>query len=114
MIRRFSVMLALVLAAVVSCSGPIDSNDGELTIVVDKTQIESDGKDAAVFKIMRGSVEVSTEDEMGSDIDSSRGSHMHGSAGSFKIMSAVYAGKNCIIARFYAVFHYDYRMIKRF
>lgn len=66
MIRRFSVMLALVLAAVVSCGGPIDSNDGELTIVVDKTQIESDGIDAATFKIMRGSVEVSTEDEMGS------------------------------------------------
>lgn len=66
MIRRFSVMLALVLAAVVSCGDPIGSNDGELTIVVDKTQIESDGKDAAVFKIMRGSVEVSTEDEMGS------------------------------------------------
>ena len=66
MIKRFSAILAAVLAAVVSCGDPIGGNDGELTIIVDKTQIESDGKDAANFKIMRGNVEVSTEAEMGS------------------------------------------------
>lgn len=66
MIRNFTTALALVLAFVISCGDPIGGNDGELTIVVDKTQIESDGKDAATFKIMRGNVEVSTDAEMGS------------------------------------------------
>lgn len=66
MIRRFSALLAAVLLAVVSCGDPIGGQEGGLTIVVDKVQIESDGRDAATFRIMRGDVEVSTEAEMGS------------------------------------------------